>query len=162
MGKRAHDCPSGRQGLTRRGKRHENRAVRFARACSCRRLVMAAVVVLLAGCGGVTKTTVSRTTKTTTVAATSSTLAPSGLPIHTLADFIRFPRRVRELFAIHYLTSHPDACYHGRPTPELVAANVAAALADYKPGYDSVTGRYVRAGVPIGPALEQAKAEIGC
>jgi hypothetical protein len=135
--------------------------VGLATAGSVRRMAMLVAAALATGCGSGAKTVVSTTTTTATV-TTTSTPSAGGLPIHTLADFVRFPRRVRELFAIHYLTSHPDPCYHGKPTPELVAANVASSLADYRPGYHAATGAYVRAGTPIGRALEKAKAEIGC
>jgi len=82
--------------------------------------------------------------------------------ITTLGVFVRQPYSIRIAFAIGYLTTHPSACYDGKPTPLRVAENVAPAVAGFTPGYDAGDGSTVPASTPIGKAIAHAIANIGC
>lgn len=83
--------------------------------------------------------------------------------IITLGDFQRHRRSVRVSFVIGYMTSHPDhVCYHGAPTHDDVAANVAGSIAEYHSGYDPATGATHSPNELVGTAIRGAEAQIGC
>ncbi len=82
--------------------------------------------------------------------------------IKTLGEFAHRSHGARIQFVIHYLTTHPDACYGGRPTPRRVAKNISEPLAALKPGRDAGDGTYISASTPIGRAFRHAEANIGC
>ncbi len=127
--------------------------------------------IALAGCGGTsTKTVVTVESHTTTLTrtvtttvtgpATSSTTTAS--LVGTLGDFVAQPVNTREQIAIRILTTHPDKCEGGLPTPLGVATNIAPELAQFRPGKDTATGKVIPASTPIVEALAFARAEIGC
>ena len=80
----------------------------------------------------------------------------------TLAQFAQLTKARREEYVVHYLTSHPDnVCFGGRPTPQSGAENIAGPLAELRPGVVGQQGSYTGS-QPIGAALRQAEAEMGC
>ena len=97
----------------------------------------------------------------TTPASIASTAAAKA--VRTVRQFDRLPFGQRQRFAIHYMTSHPDhVCYGGRPTPRRVAVNVKAAMAGISPAISAGGGPRITPGEPIGKAIRQAEAAIGC
>ncbi len=81
----------------------------------------------------------------------------------SVGQFDRLSFGARERVAVRYMTTHPDhVCFHDRPTPRRVAVNVEAAMAQMAPSISQNAGPRVTAGQPIGKAIRQAEAAIGC
>ena len=127
-------------------------------------LVVAGIV--MARCGGTTTKTVVTVENHTSTLTHTVTSTVSGLPattsITTLGDFVAQPLKVREQIAIRVLTTHPDKCQGGKPTPLGVAKNIAPELAQFQAGKDIATGKVIPSSTPIVEALAFARAEIGC
>ena len=118
--------------------------------------------LVTAGCGGTsTKTVVTVESHTSTLTHTVTSTV-SGLPATTLGHFVAQPLKIREQIAIRVLTTHPDKCQGGQPTPLGVARNIAPELAQFQPGKDVATGKVIPASTPVAEALAFARAEIGC
>ena len=132
------------------------------------------VVIAVIGCGGTNTrtvvtvenhtTTVMQTQTVTSTAAGGGSAANSGAvpSVQTLGQFVQLPRPVRERVAIHVLTTNPDKCQNGKPTPLGVAKNIAPELAQFQPGKDIATGKDIPGSMPIAKALAFAEAQIGC
>lgn len=134
---------------------------------------MVAAAIGMSGCGGTNTKTVIIENHTTTVVSTqpvtstvtrtgSGATSPGVASVRTLGEFVRLPRNVREQVAIRLLTTHPDKCQGGKPTPLGIARNLAPELAQFQPGKDVATGKVIPTSTPIVAALEFAEAEIGC
>lgn len=104
-----------------------------------------------------------RTTGTFLYVCNTDSNAPVDLSsIRTLGEFASQPLIVREQVAIRVLTTNPDKCQGGLPTPLGVARNIAPELATFRPGKDVATGKVIPASMPIADALSFAEQEIGC